>query len=89
MAVQIGHVAAYLHAVGRRDRRGIDPRAGDRDHPQAGHLSLGRRERRGDPAQQVRAHPGAADRDQADPLVGPVAQLGPQLLAVGRRREAR
>ena len=43
-----------------------------------------RRERLGRPAQQRRAHPRAADGDDADPLVRPVPEFCPHLDAIER-----
>ena len=81
LPVQVRHVAPDLHP--RRDghRCRVDTRPAHHDHPQARHPPLRLRVGRRHPAQQVPAHPRAAHRDQADPIVGPVAELGAQLVA--------
>ena len=59
MPVEVGHVRPDLQpvATGRAAIAGVDPRAGDDDHPQAGHQLLGLRERRDHPPQQRRRRP--------------------------------
>jgi hypothetical protein len=37
VAVEVVHVWADLEPLGRRQRRGIDPRSGDHNHPQLSH----------------------------------------------------
>ena len=68
---------------------GIDARAGDDDHPQRRHPLLGLGVRRDDPAQEGTADARAADGDDAHLLVGLVAELGAEGLAVARRRPGR
>ena len=57
---------------------------GDRDHPQAVDPPRGRRVGRDDPPQQRLADARPADRHDDDPLVRPVAELAPELLAAPR-----
>ena len=68
--VEVVDVGADLEAVAARQRRGVDPRSGDDDHPQARHALAGRGERVDHRAQQRAADAGAADGDDADLLVG-------------------
>jgi hypothetical protein len=82
MAIQTMDVAVNLEAVALRKSGGIDARAGDDDHAQLGDASLRLREGGGGPLQEVRPDTGAAGRDDADLLVGPVAELGPERFAV-------
>lgn len=90
MAIEVGHVPDDFDAFGRVERRRIDPRPGDRDHPQAVHPPSGCRKRRGRPPQQRLTDAGPADRDDDDPLVRMEAELRPELVASfdqGRRVE--
>ena len=86
LAVQLGHVAADLHARRHGHRGRVDPRPAHHHHPQLGDLLLGVRERVGDAAQQRPADPRPADGHHAHALVGPVAQPLAQGLPVGHRR---
>ena len=45
VAVEVGHVGADLEPVGARQRRRVDPRPGDDDHPQLRHAPPRLRER--------------------------------------------
>ena len=76
-AVEVGHVAADFDPGGRGQPLAVDARAGDREHPQAGHALGGGLVAGDEPSQQPRADRGAADRDHAQ---RPVA------VALGRRR---
>ena len=85
--VQVMHVGAHIQPVDRGQavsgqRFGVDPRPGHHDHPQPGDEPPGGRERRRRPAQQVTAHAGTADGDDADLLIRPVAELGAKGVAV-------
>ena len=83
MAVEVVHVGADLEPVVARQRRRVDARPGDDDHAQAGTRCLGLGVGGDHPPQQVGADAGAADGDDADLLVGAVAELGAQRVAVG------
>ena len=76
-AVEVGHVAAHLDPGGRAQALAVHARAGDREHPQAGHPLGGRLVARDQPRQQPGADRRAADRRDAQ---RPVA------VALGRRR---
>jgi hypothetical protein len=81
--VEMGHVSAYLDALGSRQGSGVDARASDDEHPKGG--NLGRRLRVGvdQPAEQVAADAGAAHGHDTDLLVRRIAELPAQLVAVG------
>src|SRR5581483_11349489 len=64
------------------EARGVDPRSGDDDHPELGDPLPRLRVRRRDAAEQVLAHARAADRHDADALVGPEPQSRAELLAI-------
>ena len=81
VAVQVRHERPDLDARRRIEGRRVDPRAGDRDHPQAVDPPGGLRVARDHPPEQRLADARPADRDDHDPLVRPVAELAPQLLA--------
>ena len=76
-------VAMGLEAVAMRQRAGIEPRTGDEDHAQLRDASFRFRERGGDSLQQVDSDSGTAGRDDAHLLVGPVAELGAERIAIG------
>src|SRR5439155_12431516 len=83
VAVQVVHIGADLDAAVCRQPCGVDAGPGDDDHPQAGNGPLGLGERVDDAAQQVRAGTGTSDGHDAHLVVGAVAELGPDRLAVG------
>ena len=78
MAVEVVDVGAHLEPVVLGQRRRVDARPGDDDHPQRGHALLRLRERRRSPGAAGAADAGAADGDDADLLVVAVAELGAQ-----------
>ena len=82
--VQVRQVAADGQAAPAGQRRRVDARAGDHDEAQVRGQPPGQRHGVGDPAQQRQPDPGAADADQADPLVRPVAEPAPQRRPVGQ-----
>lgn len=86
MSVQLVHVGVHLQALVGGGRCRVDARAANHHHPQRRHPPFSVGEGGDDPSQQVSAHPGAADGDDADLLVWAVAQLGAQRRAVGERR---
>ncbi len=81
--VEVVDERAHLQAVRGGEGRRIDARPGHDDHAQSGDERLRLGEARHHPAQQRPAHARAADGDQADLLAGAVAELVPELLAVG------
>src|SRR5688500_5690134 len=91
MAVEIVHVAANLEPFPLGEARRVDPWSGHDDHPQSRHAMLRLWERIDHAPEQVRADARAADGDDAELLVGRVAELRAQLRAVGElsRVEAR
>ena len=87
--VQVRDVAAHVQALRRRQGRGVDARPGHDDHPQPGDEAAGRGVSCRHPAQQAGPDARAADRDHADRLTGPVAELGAQRFPVaGAVRQA-
>ena len=78
LPVQRVDVAADLEALGRRQRRRVDPRAGDGDHPQAGHALAGVRQRLDHAPQQRPADARAADRRPRRAARRAEAELGAQ-----------
>ena len=77
-------VGADLQPIGGGQRGRVDAGAGDDDHAQVGHQLARGREGGDHAAQERRADARAAHRDDADLLVGSVAELGPQPLAVAQ-----
>ena len=86
VTVELVDVRMNLQPVDGRQRRGVDPRPRDDDHPQRGHPGFRLGERRDHAPQEVDADTRASDRDDAHLLVGPVAQLGPKRCAVREDR---
>ena len=82
MLVEVVDVGADLQAVVGRERGRVDPRPGHHHHAQARHQPPGLGVGGDHPPQQVAADPRPADRDDADPLVGPVAEALAELVAV-------
>ncbi len=68
---------------GAAQRRRVDPRAGDDDHPQPGHLARRHGIGLDRAAQQVRTDARATDRDEAHRLVRLEPELGTQRVAIG------
>ena len=89
--VEVGHEGPDLQPVVRGQRRRIDPRAGDDDHPQPGHVPPGLGEGGHDALEQRAADARSAHRHHAHLLGRRVAELRAQPLAVGElgRVEAR
>ena len=86
VAVELGDVAAVRHAATAGQRPRVDARPGDDDEAQAVDEPPGRRRRRRRTRRSSAvADAGAADGDDAHPLVGPVAELG-RAAPRGRRR---
>ena len=81
VAVQVGDEGADLDARGRSKALRVDAGAGHRDHAQAVDPPRGRRVGGDHAPQQRLAHARSADGHDHDPLVGPVAELAPELLA--------
>ena len=73
--VEVVDVGSNLEAVVLRQALGVDPRAGDDDHPQVGDALLRLGVRVDDAAQQVSSHARPADGHDADTLVIAVAEL--------------
>ena len=69
--------------AGSGQRGGIDAGTGHDGEPQVGHGSPHGGDGVEDAAQERLADPGSTDRDDAHPLVGPVAELGAEAVAVG------
>ncbi len=87
MLGKVRNVPADLEPVSARQRRRIDPRSRDHDHPQARNLPAGLGEALDYASQQALTDPGAADCDDADAFIGPVAQLCAHGLApISRQR---
>ena len=81
--VQLVHVGAHLEPLVRRERRRVDARTCDDDHPQRGDELLRLREGSDHAPQEVGADARAADGDDADLLVLAIAELVPERGPVG------
>ena len=75
VTIQLMHIRPNLQPIGAGKRGWLDARAGHDNHPQVRHAALRLRERADDTAEQMLADAGAANGDDADVLVGPIAQL--------------
>ena len=85
MAVEVVHVRPDLEPVRGGQRGGVDPRAGDDDHPQPRHEAPGLGQACDHASQEVLADARSADGDHANLLVGLVTQLPAQCAAGGER----
>ena len=79
MLVEVVDVGADVEPVAGQ-RRGVDARPGDDDHAEPGHEPPGLGGRRSPAGAGADAR--AADRHDADPLAGRVAELGAEPFAV-------
>ena len=86
MAVEVGDEGAHLDLGWRVQDGRIDPRPGDRDHPQAVDASGGLGIAGDHPSEERLPDTGAADADDHDLLVRPEAELPTELLATLHER---